>query len=357
MSGSGVTLLTLAIVAVLLAGIDKSLASLESSEIGASARRAYVAGSKAQAAGDETAALESFREAHSLDRQNSEYSMQLISALTVTGRTSDAEPLLNEVLQRQPNDGQANLIAARLRLKQGNVSDAIAYYHRAIYGDWHGTADQHRSDVRLELIDVLAKSQRKQELLAELISLEAQPVASDLQQRVAELFMTADSPARAAAIYQELVRRDPGDITANEGLGNAELELGEYRAAHAAYERAFLHEPNNPSVREHLAILNTVTGLDPTLRQLTSAEKYRRSIRILDMTRQALSACGSDRDADLLRNAESRVAAPLPAHVTNEDAEEVLSLAQMLWRPASECAANTGVEMNPLALIMKKLES
>ena len=138
--------------------------------------------------------------------------------------------------------------------------------------------------------------EQKQELLAELISLEAEsPASGEIQKRLAELFLWQAAPARAANVYAALSGRIPSDIAAYEGLGDAELEQGQYRAAHETYLRAFLREPNNASVRAHLQTLNTVTGLDPTLRQLTSAEKYRRSIRILEMTRDAVDQCVAKR--------------------------------------------------------------
>jgi hypothetical protein len=76
-------------------------------------------------------------------------------------------------------------------------------------------------------------------------------------------------------------------------MGDAELEQGQCRAAHEVFLRAFLRDPGNVTVRAHLMTLNTVAGLDPTVRQMTSAEKYRRSIRILEMTREALDQCAA----------------------------------------------------------------
>jgi tetratricopeptide (TPR) repeat protein len=355
MSRSTVTIAWLVIVVIGLGAADRFLAQVESSEIGASAQRAFAKGSLMLRSGGAEAALDSLREAHALERRNPEYSLVLVSALTSAGKTAEAEPLLNDVLLRFPNDGRANLVAARLNLKDGDFSDAFAYYHRAIYGNWRENAAQQRRAARMELVQLLVEKNRKQDLLPELISLQAEsPPDAESQRRLAELFMTADSPARAAAIYQTIVDKDPKDVQANEGLGTAELQLGQYRAAHEAYERAFLHEPNNASIRTHLQVLNTVTGLDPTVRQLTSAEKYRRSVRILDMVRQALRQCGSDGNSDLLEAADSAVEAKVPAHITNEAAEGVLSLAEQLWRAEQRCDGKA-TEENPLALIMRKL--
>ncbi len=258
------------VVAIGLAAVDQSLARVESAEIRNTAQRSYTTGARLRAEGKANDAIDFLRDAHALERSNPEYELELIEALTAGGKTAEAEPLLTDILQREPNDGRANLIAARVANREGNTADAEAYYHRAIYGGWSGDAAAYRVSARMELIDLLVERNRKQELLAELISLDAEAPASDkIQKRLAQLFLVAGSPPRAASVYQALVDKDPADIAAYEGLGDAELEQGRYAAAHEAFLRAFYREPGNESVRTHLEMLNTVTGLDPTLRQLT----------------------------------------------------------------------------------------
>jgi len=250
-----------------------------------------------------------------------------------------------------------------LMVKEGDVTEAQAHFHRAIYGQWPGDAAAHRAATRMELIDLLASRGQKQELLAELIGLEADSLGDpSMQAKVAQLFLQADAPARAAAAYQAIADKDPDDFAAWEGLGDAEMQQGQYRAAHEAYLRVFLKQPNNATARAHLQLLNTVTELDPTLRQLTSSEKYRRSVRILDMTRTALAAClskapVSDADQQLLKEADETIAGKAPAHVTNEAAEEVLSLAENLWHEETKCDARKASDLSALMLIMKKVSS
>ena len=355
----------LALVVVGLAGVDQFLARVESAELVGSARRSYMQGARLLAAGKTSEAVDSLRDAHALDRQNPEYELQLIEALVADGKTAEAEPLLTEILQREPNDGRVNLTAARLAVRKGNTAEAEAYYHRAIFGEWSGDRVAHRVAVRLELIDRLAGKNQKQELLAELISLEAEsPPNPEIRKRVGELFLLAGSPARAASVYRSLVEKDPKDTAAYEGLGEAELEEGQYRAAREAFLRAFFRNPNDASIRARLQTLNTVAELDPTLRQLTSAEKYSRSVTILDMARTALEEClakspaaNSDHDRELVKTAEVAVAAKTPAHVANEAAEGVLSLAEKLWNAHETACGSEGSNRNALDLIMNKLAS
>jgi tetratricopeptide (TPR) repeat protein len=372
----GTTSAVIVIVVICLAAVDQFLAKVESAEIRNTAQRSYLTGSHLLEKGKAGEAVSFLRDAYALERQNPEYELQLIAALTANGKITEAEPLLTDILQREPNDGPANLIAARLTIRKGNLADAEAYYHRAIFGKWSGDGTAHQVSARMELIDLLARKNQKQELLAELISLEAEPpVREDTQKRLGELFLMAGAPARAASVYAALIRKNPNDIGAYEGMGDAELEQSQYRAAHEAFLGAFLRDPRNASVREHLQTLNIVTGLDPTLRQLTSAEKYRRSIRILEMTRDALDQClakspstgsalSSDETAHLQKTAGATIAGKVPIHVTNEAAEGVLALAEKLRHAeTTACGSGTSVpgnrraDQNALDLIMKRLAS
>jgi tetratricopeptide (TPR) repeat protein len=362
----GTTSAVIVAVIVGLAAVDQFLARVESAEMTSSAQRSYATGSRLLAEGNAGKAIDALRDAHALERQNPEYELQLVAALTAAGKTADAEPLLTDILQREPNDARANLTAARLMIREGNMAEAEAYYHRAIYGGWSGDSSPqsaaHRVSTRMELIDLLARNNQKQELLAELISLQAEtPANAEIQKRLGKLFLLAGSPARAASVYEALAGRDPTDIEAYEGMGEAELEQGNYAAAHQAFFRASSRDPANESVRTHLETLETVAELDPTVRQLTSAEKYSRSIRILDMARAALDRCvdshPSDETTRLLKAAGMAVAGQAPAHVTNEVAEGVLSLAEELWRADRAACADRPADQAALGLIMNKLGS
>lgn len=348
--------ISLALIMVALSALDRFLARVESAELHATAQRSYLAGSRLLAAGKAGEAVDFLREAHSVERDNGVYELALSTALIDLGKTADARPLMDEMLEREPNDGNVNLIAARLASREGNAAEAEAYYHRAIYGEWPDDPAGHRIAARVELIDYLMKRGRKQELLAELISLEAEPVASmEIRKRLARLFLQADSPARAAGVYQEIIAKDPKDIAAYEGLGEAELEQGQYNAARAALLQAFFREPNNASIRSHLQTVNTVVALDPTLRRLTSEEKYRRSVHILDMARTELAACAPQNP--LVTTANAAVSSKAPAHVTNEVAEKVLTLSEMVWRARNDACSGSAGEEDVLNLLMKKLTS
>ena len=160
------------------------------------------------------------------------------------------------------------------------------------------------------------------------------------------------------------LQKDPKDIAASEGLGEAELEQGQYNAARAAFSQAFFQPRTIRRFRAHLQILNTVVALDPALRKLTSVEKYRRSIHILEMARMGLDQCvaknpqaSTNESARMMTSAAATISSPGPAHVTNEAAESVLSLAEAVWRARNQACNASSEEEDVLNLLMKKLAS
>ena len=328
----------LGLVIIGLTALDQLLARTEREEVRGAAERSWRAGVSELRAGHAGAALDALRNAHSLERENTTYELDMIAALMALGRTADADPLIDDVLQRKPNDGATNLMAGRLMAQEGEEADAEAYYHRAIYGEWPADNLPHERDARFELVGYLARRHAQQQLLAELISLEAESAGDRSgQARIAQLFLQADSPARAAAVYRDLIAKNPDDAAAYEGLGEAELRQADYRAARAAFLQAS-YRNKGAEVGPRLVLLNEVIQLDPTPRRLPTGEKYDRSLRVLALARGDLlglieknGKSANPEAAELLQTAGAAIAAHSRAP-NNELAEQNLDLAMKIWK-------------------------
>ncbi len=350
------------VVIALLTVLDRFLARIETMEVRSAADRAWRTGNRLLSEGRAREALEALRNAHALERDNLACELDVIAALMALGKTADADPLIGEVLQRRPNDGPANLTAARLTALEGNTEDSEAYYHRAIYGEWPNNGGAQRLDARFELVQFLVRRHFKQRLLAELISLEAESDGDDsVLRRLAPLFLEADSPTRAAAVYRELIARNPDDAGAYEGLGEAELRLGQYRPARAAFLQASWHH-EGAFAGPRLVLLNEVIQLDPTPRNLSTAEKFERSVRILALARGDLEAllerrpgAANGETAALLKEAAD-LAAEQPHPPTNELAEQNLDLSMKIWKlRLALFGASTAPDEEALRLTMEHL--
>lgn len=359
----GLILIVIAVTGALSA-IDTFLENAQESELAGQARAAYETGLSLLQAGRANEAVEALRKAHVLERSNMTYELQLVAALTAAEKTGEAEPLANEVLDADRNDGASNLVVARLRVKEGKIADAEAYYHRAIYGGWPQDAARHRMAARLELIELLVKQNQKQELLAELLPLEQEAQKNPaIQARLGRLFLIAGSPQRAADIYRELIHEQPKDADWQTGLGEAELELGDFRAAHSEFSAAAARKPEDAGIKTKLQLASTLAALDPTPRWLPSVEKYRRSVRIVEAAQQNLERCIQSRstgavgeEQKLLGQAEQIMEQPPARSVNNELCERTLSLAQKIWQARlNACGPPTARDEEALRLIMAKL--
>ena len=357
----------IAVIIIVIAGLgalDKFLANAQTVEVQRLAQRSYLDGLRLRRSGQVNEAVDAFRKAHALERGNRQYGLELADALIAANKLDEAERLLSDVLEREPNDGRANLLNARLMIKRGMTAEAESYYHRAIYGEWPSDAAAHRVAVRMELIDFLAARPEHEELLAELISLPEQKTKNPAaEQHLAQLFLVAGSPSRAADEYRIVIKRSPKDAAAYAGLGEAELQLGEYSKARDAFLTASTHKPDDPEIRRKLKLSSTLAALDPTYRKLTSMEKYRRSLEILGMARPSLEACLANHPAaaagetqQLLQSADEVLADKPRTGVANETAENALSLAEKAWQErVKTCGAATSPDEEPLRLIVERL--
>jgi Flp pilus assembly protein TadD len=139
---------------------DVFLARTENAEVRAEARRYYDQGSRLLTDGNRAQAVDVLRKAHALQRTDRGYGVRLAEALIADGKFDEAGRILAELLARTPNDGESNLLEARLTLRTGSLADALAYYHRAIYGSWTGLnpqeAETRKIQTRMELVELLA---------------------------------------------------------------------------------------------------------------------------------------------------------------------------------------------------------
>ena len=195
-------------------------------------------------------ALPIYRAALTQSPHNAQYQLAFVQALYSAGQISEAEAAAAELLNRFPDSGEANLAMARILSKAGRAQQATWYYHRAIYGSWAGDAVQERVRTRFELAALLAALHANQELVAELLLLEAEgPKDYDTRMRIARLYLDAQAWSQAAALFKEITRERPRDAAAWAGLGDADYGLERYWRAAYAYRQAAELGVNDPKNR------------------------------------------------------------------------------------------------------------
>lgn len=327
------------IVIGLVLSLDLFLARIDRRESDDHAASEYAAGIALLRDGHAADAAERFGTAVSIDRANLSYSLALAEAMLEEGRAADAEATLRGLLERSENDGAINLTMAHVMQREGRIEEAKAYLHRAVFGRWGADSLAARRGARFELIDLLARTGASRELLAEILPFEETSLDSlDFRRRLGHLFILAGSPARAANIFRDVLRRSPEDPDAYAGMGEAALALGNFRTARADFAEAARRRPDDADIAGRLAIADTVLALDPNARAIGSAEQYARSRALLVRTLALVAPCGIALGA-AGDSAQQMLARSPAARGPDAMTERMIALSIDLWamRPSS-CA-------------------
>ena len=352
------SLVFLAISAIAVA--DMFLAKTERAESRVEAARLFKQGQAAITHGENAEAIERIRDAISIERGNRDYLRTLAQAQLTAGKTADAESTLADLLQTDSTDGLASLIMARVLVKEGRFSEAISYFHRAVYGQWNQDAAANQLRARFELIDLLAAHYSKEELLAELLPIQDQPRGDlKMRTRLGQLFLQAGSPARAAVLFRAVLHDAPSNAEAYEGIGDAEFAQSQYRAAQRDFQAALRLAPDEQTARKNLDLCDELLTLDPTLRGIGQEERFRRSLKLVELTQGETSQCAGPNPAPELQGLLDTAAKALKAHVRAARqavaSESNLDLAEQLWQARrKECKPPPATD-NPLALVLARI--
>lgn len=192
----------------------------------------YASGERDLAACHAEAALEDFRSALIYSRDDSHIELQLAKALAAAGRLSEARAYLLRLWEDEPGNGTFNLELARLAADSHMMSEAVQYYHNAIYGQWDDDPAGHRLQARLELAEFLLSigqnAQAQTELTALSPDLPRDPV---LETKVAELLLKTGEYEHAAPLFRQALRLRPNYNPALEGAEEVSFNMGNYRDA------------------------------------------------------------------------------------------------------------------------------
>ncbi len=333
----GMTLFVAGIVMAVLLAADLALARMDARESRVEAAALYEQGRVLLVQGKARRAGDRFATALSMERGNLSYALALAQATLQDGRVQEAGHTLQDLLGRAETDGAANLLMARVLLREYRPADAKSYFHRAIYGKWGADSASRSVAARLELIDLLAARHEESELLAELLPLEAIPNDSLApRRRLAHLFIDAGAPDRASVIFRALLRDNPRDADAYAGMGEAALALGNFHTARADYAQAVRLGPDDARIGARAAVADTVYAISPSVRGIGAAARDERSRALLEAVTRRMDGCAGAWQSALADSAHATLARIAPKkNMGSADAQA--SLAGDLWsaRPAA----------------------
>jgi tetratricopeptide (TPR) repeat protein len=225
-------------------------------------------------AGRAEQAVNEFHAALTYSRDNYGYQLGLAQALLALNRTEEALQYLVNLWQREPENGTVNLELARIYAGKDDVTQALRYYHNAIYAIWSHDEESRRRAVRLELTDFLLKRQAHGQAESELIALVGNlPDDPGLIAHVGDLFLQVPDYERALAQYRKSLRLERGYAPALVGAAHAAFELGRYKEAVRYAKAAVAADPSSKESAQLLENAQTVIQMDPYRMGISAAKR------------------------------------------------------------------------------------
>ena len=216
------------------------------------------------------AAIDALSSALAYEPSDRSTAIKLAEALASAGRIQEATVYFNALLESQQGSGVINLQLARLAARQGNESQAIEDFQRAIYGNWEGDGYVRRREVRFELISYLIANHRLDQARSELLVASGNAPADDIsvQLEIARNMERAQDPSDAFHVYRTILHHHPSLREALDGAGRTALLLGRYLEAKRYLSRA-LELPATEADSDESA----VAALQQSRNQLSEASR------------------------------------------------------------------------------------
>ena len=312
----------------------------------------YERGEQALQTGRVGDAIDSFRRAAVRNRGERRYVLALARALELKGDTEAARAALLALRESAPEDAEINLEVARLAAQRRDVTEALRYYHSALYAPWPLEQTAARRQVRFELIQFLLTHHQTSRALSELLALNSDlPDDVDVHVKVAQLFAQAGDDRQALDQYVIALRTAPDNGDGLAGAGLAAFQLGDYSLARTYLGRAREHDPN---VRSTAELVDLILTNDPLASRIGANARGHRLVSGFSYAEQRLNRCleqrasgeTSQEEVELQREARNFEAELRPSAVRDQDTVEggVELMARIERHVARACPPETPLD-------------
>lgn len=284
-------IIVLSLTAIAFFFLVNSLSGLYQRTLSSRARSWSTLGEQDLRTGRIAEAMKDFQVALTYSRDNFNYELSLAQTLVTLKRTEEARVYLINLWQRQPENGSVNLELARIYASKNDVTQALRYYHNAIYAVWTGNAEAQQLSARLELVRFLLDSKSFNQAEAELIAVGRNvPEDASLQMEIGDLFMRVPDYDRALVLYRQALKLDRHNPDAMARIGRAAFELGEYHMAERYLQQSLAARHDDAQSAQLLATSRAVQKLDPYT-SWSSIERDRTVLSDFDIAGNRLNSC------------------------------------------------------------------
>lgn len=238
-------------------------------------------------------AVVDFRNALSFSPDTPKFQFQLAKALSASGREDEAKAYLQTLLSETPGSGEINLELAHIAVRQIQMSEAMMYFQRAIYGEWSGDPIEKRWKIRKEFCEYLIHQGAFRQVEGELIALadNTPPTDGERLKEVGALLLRVHLWSRALSVFQSALALDKQDSYALEGAGTAAFQLGNYSQALEYLDRLSPERRSEPVISGMLETSRLFFELDPFGPGLPHLEQAKRTAHALALAQSRLQDC------------------------------------------------------------------
>jgi tetratricopeptide (TPR) repeat protein len=246
-------------------------------------------------AGDIKSALTDYRNALVYSPDNAKFQFHLAQALAAAGRGDEGRSYLLNLLSESPGSGDVNLVLARIAAHKGLTSDALRYYHGAMYGEWDNDPIGRRWQVRRELGEYLLDRGLQRQAVPEIIALADSTPASDIEQLrvVGNLLLKAKLWTRALEVFRTILSASANDEDALLGGATSAFNLGQYSAALDYFDRLPEKDRNSMGVDEMYKTTQQINEMNPFLPDLSREAKARKAATAVSLAATRLQQCAT----------------------------------------------------------------
>jgi tetratricopeptide (TPR) repeat protein len=346
-------LVTLFAVTVVLAVLTNFLYQSYASHQKELAQRWLARGEQALRVDKPQAAIDALRSALAFAPSQRSIEIELAEALASAGRIQEATVYFNALLESQQGNGLINLQLARLAARQGNESQAIEDYQRAIYGNWEGDGYVRRRTVRFELIDYLISRGLMDQARSELLVASGNAPEDDIsvQLDIARRMEQAQDPSDALHLYTTILHHHPSLLEALEGAGRTAFQLGRYLEAKRYLGRALespaVDQEPQPVLQQSRGQLHDATRL----LQLYPSSRLsikERSTRILTGRKLAMARLAECTQDKAQTPAKDSTATSAPAPESRQTSNPLQSLASRFTSKTTKAPTNQAPSPPPV---------
>jgi len=253
-------------------------------------------------AGDVQSALVDYRNALVYSPGNAKFQFHLAQTLAAVGRGDEGRSYLLNLLSESPGSGEVNLALARIAAHKGVTSEAIRYYHAAIYGEWQTSPISMRWQVRRDLSEYLLDHGEAQQAVPEILAMADNTPSDDPQGRkiVGNLLLRARLWPQALDGFRSLISANSQDHEVLLGAAISAFELGQYDLALDYFDRLPQQERLAAGVTDLYQTAQQVDAVSPFVAGLSSEAKARRAADALSLAGKRLQECAGQENQSIL---------------------------------------------------------